>query len=76
LIELLGPQTGLPALASHSFLACFPFGILCGYFRSLGGFERLRQQSLMQVLTILTALAGLAAGTYATGFGQVGYYPP
>jgi peptidoglycan/LPS O-acetylase OafA/YrhL len=34
----------LVCLTFNSFLACFPFGLLCGYLRTRGGFARLQRK--------------------------------
>jgi peptidoglycan/LPS O-acetylase OafA/YrhL len=55
--------TGLFA-GYDSFLACFPFGVLCSYLRSKGAFETIRQSHVAQGITAIVAFSSLAAGTY------------
>jgi peptidoglycan/LPS O-acetylase OafA/YrhL len=47
-----------------SFLACFAFGIFCGYVRTRGVFDRLRNSTVARVVSFVAALASLIVGTY------------
>jgi peptidoglycan/LPS O-acetylase OafA/YrhL len=54
----------LVCLGGGSFLACFPFGLLCGRFRAQGGFAWLRRQRAAQVLAPPVAVAATVLGTW------------
>lgn len=65
----------LLCLGGGSLLACFPFGVLCGYIRSQGGFDWLRRQRGAQVLAFLIAAVALVLGTWSNRLWQ-GWFPP
>jgi peptidoglycan/LPS O-acetylase OafA/YrhL len=62
-------------LGAGSFLACFPFGVLCGYCRSRGLFARLGRRRFAQILANLIACTALILGTYCNRVWQ-GWLPP
>jgi peptidoglycan/LPS O-acetylase OafA/YrhL len=51
-------------LSFDSFLACFPIGVLCGYFQSRGYFRGLGGRSVIQIIANLAFCAALIVGTY------------
>lgn len=65
----------LLCLGGGSLLACFPFGVLCGYVRAHGGFDWLRRQRAAQVPAFLFASIALVVGTYCNRIWQ-GWFPP
>jgi peptidoglycan/LPS O-acetylase OafA/YrhL len=44
-----------------SFLACFAFGMLCGYFRFRGGFARLQRNKATTALAVMVAVSAMLA---------------
>ncbi len=48
----------------NSFLACFPFGILCSRIRSNGGFARVRGRPRAELSAVVAAGCALVAATY------------
>lgn len=48
----------------NSFLACFPFGILCSRIRSGGGFAWMRGRPGVELSAVVAAVCGLVAATY------------
>lgn len=65
----------LVCLGGGSLLACFPFGVLCGYLRARGAFDWLRRQQGAQAISLLVAAVALVGGTYSNRVWQ-GWFPP
>lgn len=48
--------TGACLVTDGSYMACFPFGMLCGLFRAEGGFEKIGRFRRFAVPSLITAL--------------------
>jgi peptidoglycan/LPS O-acetylase OafA/YrhL len=58
-----------------STLACFVFGVICGYWRRSGAFAKIRSRAKMHGLTCVSALGAVIIATYCNRVWQGWFLP-